>query len=436
MSLVAKPSSRRVFLFLQGPSSSLFYKIAGVLEKAGHLCLRVNLNVGDWLFWRRGGAQNYRRGLDEWQSYIDQLMSSHKVTDIVLLGEERPYHRVAVDVAKARNIAVTVIEMGYLRPDWITVERDGMSSNSRFPNDPDHIRSAGASLPMPSMEKIYHQQFFVEAVLDIAYNIPNVLLAPLFPGYRRHAIFHPVLEYVGWVRRLSQSGRRRKAADAVIEMVMRSDQPFFVYPLQLETDYQLRAHSPYRSQSEAIDEVLTSFAQHSSSDTALIIKIHPLDNGLIDWARQIGGLAESLGITARVHLIDGGDLSLLALKCRGMVTVNSTAVLNSLEAGLPVKVLGCAIYDVRGMTHQGNLDTFWSAPEKPEPDLTDCFFRLMANTIHVRGNFYSRRGTDSAAADIGQKLLCHEVSGLGADCGYVPRVKPLKRTGIAVERHA
>ena len=433
MNPAAAPAAPRVFLFLQGPSSSLFYKIAALLEAAGHTCLRVNLNVGDWLFWPRRGGVNYRGRLSEWPAYIERLLTSRYVTDLVLLGEERPYHRIAVDLAKAKDIAVTVIEMGYLRPDWITVERDGMSSNSRFPNDPERILSAAASLAMPSMEPVYKQSFFVEALLDLSYNLPNVFLAPLFPGYRRHALFHPLKEYAGWIIRLLKSSRNRKKAALIIDVLYSSGQPFFVYPLQLETDYQLRSHSPYHHQAEAIEEILRSFAQHSSPDIVLVVKLHPLDNGLIDWQRDIKNLADSMGLKERVYVVDGGDLNVLTRRCRGMVTVNSTAVLPGVCLGVPVKVLGCAIYDVRGITHQGQLDTFWRTPEKPDSELTDSFLRLMARAIHVRGNFYSRFGTNTGAKAIAQKLLLNCVNAPGADCGFAPRAKPKKRTSCGNE---
>ena len=52
---LSNQEKKRVFLFLQGPSSSIFRKIAAKLEANGHTCLRINLNVGDWIFWREDG---------------------------------------------------------------------------------------------------------------------------------------------------------------------------------------------------------------------------------------------------------------------------------------------------------------------------------------------------------------------------------------------
>ena len=427
MSAGAAGAAKRTFLFLQGPSSPIFRMLAARLESAGCRCLRINLNAGDWIFWRRPGALNYRGGLEGWPAYVEGVMTRERVTDLILLGEERPHHQAATQAARRLGIRVFVIEMGYLRPDWVTLEREGMSSNSRFPADPAHILRAGAGLPEPDWQRRYSQTFLAEASYDLLYNLPNVFLWFLYPGYRRHALFHPLHEYWGWIGKLLFEGRHRRAAEACIERLEREKARYFVYPLQLQTDYQLRAHSPYRGQKEAIADVLTSFAGHAPPDTALVVKLHPLDNGLIDWAGFIAGQAAALGLTGRVHVIDGGDLNRLLTASLGAVTVNSTAVLHGIRQGMPVKVLGAAIYDIEGMTCQRPLDAFWTDPARPDPALTDAFFRLVAAAIQVRGNFYSQAGSAAAAEEIAGRLLNGTVNMPDAYADPPPRRKPEKR---------
>ncbi|KJF71942.1 capsule biosynthesis protein [Agrobacterium arsenijevicii] len=430
MNNLPRKNKGRVFLFLQGPSSSLFYRLADRLERAGHECLRINLNTGDWLFWRRSGAINYRGTFSAWSGYIHTFLHDFGVTDLILLGEERPYHRAAIDAAKTLNVAVTVIEMGYLRPDWVTVEKDGMSSNSRFPNDPLEIRRAARGLPAPDLSRKFGQSFLMEALLDLSYNLPNVFFSALYPGYRRHGLFHPITEYAGWVGRILTSSRERRKAEKLLDAIVQSGRRFFVYPLQLETDYQLRSHSPYSTQIEAIEEIIVSFSRHAPDDAELIVKLHPLDNGLMKWRHVISETAKKNGVKARVHYVDGGDLLRLTEASRGLVTVNSTAVLHGLRHGVPVKVLGCAVYDVAGATHQGALDDFWRMPEKPDAALVEDIFKLLAAAIHVRGNFYSKKGSVAAADAIAGRLLRDEINVPGGDCGFVPRRRPEKRCKV------
>lgn len=424
-------SRRRTFLFLQGPSSPIFAKIAARLEVHGHCCLRINLNVGDQIFWRRDGAHSYRGSITHWEAYVDAFIRRHGVSDLVLLGEERPYHRMAIAAARKHGAAVFVVEMGYLRPDWLTLECGGMSSNSHFPADPTHILEAAASLPEPDWRRRHTQTFLAEAAYDLLYNLPNVFFWFLFPGYGRHGIFHPLAEYAGWIRRLATTRRQSQAAEALIRSLASQGLPYFVYPLQLETDYQLRAHSPFNSQREAIVDILTSFARHAPAASRLAVKVHPLDNSLIPWRRIIAGQAATLGIGDRVACLDGGNLDVLVEGSAGLVTVNSTAGLHALKQGKPVKVLGRAVFDIAGLTDQQPLDTFWTAPQSPDPALSAATFRLMAAAIQVRGNFYSKAGTDAGAEAIADRLHRNTVNQPGAFVDPPPRNKPSKRCDFA-----
>lgn len=175
------PAAPRTFLFLQGPASPVFAKVAGHLEVLGHCCLRINLNPGDQIFWRRRGGHNYRGSLARWPAYVEAFIRRHAVTDLVLLGEERSYHRIATAAARKAGVRVFVVEMGYLRPDWLTLERGGMSSNSHFPVDPAQILRAATGLPEPDWQRRYRQSFLAEAAYDLLYNLPNVFFCFLFP---------------------------------------------------------------------------------------------------------------------------------------------------------------------------------------------------------------------------------------------------------------
>ncbi|SER92159.1 capsular biosynthesis protein [Rhizobium sp. NFR03] len=423
----ASGTVQRVFLFLEGPSSHLFMKIADRLEAKGHACLRVNLNIGDRIFWRRHGGYSFRGHSEAWASWIGDFLTRHRVTDLVLLGEERPYHRVATEAAKQRSIDIYVIEMGYLRPDWLTLERDGMSTNSHFPDDPDHILRAARDLPEPDWTRRYAQTFLAEAAYDLLYNLPNAFLWFLYPHYRRHALYHPLVEYGGWILRLIREKKRLREALATISALARGHGPLFIFPLQLQTDFQLRAHSPYHDQQQAIDEVMTSFARFATPDARLVVKIHPLDNGLVDWAGTVERKAAALELGSRVSFLDGGDLAALIGLSMGIVTVNSTVGLHALQQRKPVKVLGVAMFDIDRLTDQQPLDAFWRAPRLPDADVCTAFFRLVAAAIQVRGNFYSKAGTDAGADAIAARLHARDVNEPDAFIDPPPRKRPVKR---------
>lgn len=418
--------NQRAFLFLQGPASPLFQWIATELERYGHHVWRINICTGDRLFWRRKGAANYRGRLDDWPAYLAQFIDRHKITEIILLGEERPHHRLAAGLAKAQGLPVYAVEKGYLRPDWISIEYSGSGCNSHFPVDMRQILDAAAGLEDPDFTLIHQQSFLAEAGYDLAYNLANVFLGFLYPHYRWHALSHPLAEYGGWIRRFLRQKERRRQTEKALHHLQQHQGKYFIYPLQLQTDYQLRVHSPFGSQMQAIDMVLASFAFHSAPTTWLVIKTHPLDNGLIDWSGYIAKTAQRLGINQRVHIVHNADLGMLLENCRGAVMINSTSGIKAIAKNRPVKVLGTAIYDLPGLTHQGTLDQFWSNPEPVCPQLKQAFLRLIASALHERGNFYSRAGALAGATAIARRIHLSRVNQPGAFVNPPPRPRPVK----------
>lgn len=413
----------RVFLFLQGPSSPLFHLIANRLEALGHKADRINLCAGDRLFWLRPGAVNFRGGLDAWPQFLEDYISRHEVSDIVLLGEERPHHQIASKIARSKGVTVTAIEMGYFRPDWISIEAGGAGSNSHFPDDPELIREAAKGLPSPDFAVRYRHSFLTEVVLDLAYNLPNVFLRFLHPHYTWHALHHPLAEYRGWIQRWIAATERSRKTRKAIEALGRD---FFLYPLQLQTDYQMRAHSPFNEQQEAIEMVIAAFARSTPATTHLLLKTHPLDNGLLNWSEIAQVIATRYEVASRVHVAFGGDLAELVDRSQGVVTVNSTVGLQALRAHKPVRALGTAIYDVPGLTDQRSLERFFQSPIPPDPQLLDRFIALLATAVHERGNFYAWKGARSGASAIAMRLHEKRVNQPRAYSQFPPRPRPAK----------
>jgi|GEM_PF-15654 len=392
----------RSFLFLQGPLCDFFDRLGRALIARGHRVHRVNLNLGDQLFWRLP-AVHFRGRFDEWRAFIAAEMDAHAVTDLILLGDRRPHHLVAAEEARARGIAVICTELGYVRPDWVTLEYDGMSTFSRLPRDPAVIAKLAEGLPAPDLEPRFSTSFPRMAALDVAYNLAAVLGRPFYPHYRRHAIFHPLAEYAGWSAVLARRALRRRATEAAKSRIAAAPGSYFLFPLQLATDYQIRAHSPYADAREAVREVVASFAG-SGSERRLVVIIHPLDNGLVRWRALVMGEARARGVAERVTVLDGGTPLPLIGNAAGLVTINSTIGITALRLGVPLKVLGSAVFDVPGLTSQQPLDRFWHQPEPPDPKLVDDFLRVVVAATQVRGGYYERDAQRHAIAGIVERL--------------------------------
>jgi len=413
----------RTFLFLQGHPSRFSLRLAEELKQRGMRVLRINFCFGDAWFWRGLPAENYRGRLGKWRSWLAHYLQKQQVTDIVYYGDRKPYHRIAAMIAKEFDINTYTYEFGYLRPDWISIERNGMSTCSHFPNDADRIRKIASHFNAPDMQCRFPYTKTAELKNEILYHFSSVFLGFLYPFYQADRYYNLFYEYLRGIPQVLFEKRNAKKAGALIRRMVDSQTAYFLYPLQLESDAQIRFHSPYAYQREAIEQVLQSFAKHAPEHMHLIFKVHPLDNGAERFPHFIRLSAGRLQIGERVHVITGGNLNQLLEHAKGCVLINSTVGLHALQAGCPVKTLGTAIYDVQGMTYQSSLDGFWKQPIQPDAALTEDFVRALAGTIQVKGNFFSEQGLSAVIPEIADMLIENRVNGHGAYVDPPPRAR-------------
>ncbi|TVV73377.1 capsule biosynthesis protein [Sphingomonas solaris] len=381
--------NRKTFLFLQGPPGPFFARLADALAGEGHIVHRINFSGGDRWSWNLPST-DYRGSSGNWPHFFDSFIRSNRITDLVLFGDCRPLHRAAHGLAALRGLRIHVFEEGYIRPDWVTLELDGVNGNSSLSRDPDWYLEAARTLPPLPEHPPVASSFKRRADDALGYFTNNFFQLPRFPYYRSHRPISPVIEGVGWLRRLAGQKKARERTDAILAQVRET--PYFVLPLQLNSDHQIRTHSPFGNMKVAMAYVIESFARSAPPGTVLVIKQHPLDNGLINWRRLARARAAEHGIADRMLFIEEGDIAQIVAGARGVVTVNSTTGTLALGVGVPVAVLGHAVYHIAGITHQGSLDAFWQAPPVPDTHIWDAFCRVLYDRCLIRGGFSSDEG--------------------------------------------
>jgi len=424
----------RKILFLQGPPSTFWRELCEHFDAAGATTHRINFSLGDWAYWRKRGAVNYRGRFSRWADFLRSYLVRNDITDILYYADRLPYHAVAREIAGTLGIRTYAVEFGYLRPHWITLERGAMGALSHFPNDRATIREIAqrTGAYQPHDDTHYGHSFAQEAFNEVFYNLLTSLVPYFFPLYRPDKRYFPLVDYLSWppsslAKRLSDPGRVAK-----LEQWQREGRRYWLMALQIQADYQLRANSRYEHQSHTIEEVIASFAKHARAEDGLVLKLHPLDNGIERWHSVTARIARQYGVADRVLTVHECDLNQAIRHCQGVVTVNSTVGLISLRTGKPVKALGVAIYDIAGLTHQDSLDVFWQAPQPVDRALLADFVSALAGTIQLRGSFYNEKGRRAACEEIVRRVLEDRVNGLGAFVVPPPRLARALRDGLPI----
>lgn len=388
--------SKRCFLLLQGVCSPFFSRLGDRLAADGHQVFKINFNAGDVLYWGHRKSFNFCGRPEDLRDFLDTVYRSHGITDQVLFGDRRPIHRPAVDHAEALGIRTHVFEEGYFRPHWVTLEREGVNGHSLLPRDPDWFWAVGGDFRGDEAAESFSSPFSVRATHDVAYHLAGAANPLLFPRYRNHAGVTAPVEYIGYIRRFSLLHWWKLRDAKLIEGLVKRGAPYYVLPLQLNSDAQIRDHSRFESMAEVIEFVIESFAGHAPAGSRLVIKNHPLDMGLTGYGRVITRLEQEFDVVGRVDYLESGNLDLLVEHALGLVTVNSTVGGVSLGLGCPTTTLSDPIYNLPGLTFQGTLDEFWQHGEVPNRELFRRFRNAVIHTTQVNGGFYCRKGIDLA----------------------------------------
>jgi len=388
-------SQPRRFLFLQGPHGPFFARLGRMLKRAGCEVWRIGFNAGDAAFWRdRASYLPFNGTSGSWPAHIASLLDEKCITDLVLYGDTRPIHASAIAAAKTRGITVHVFEEGYIRPFWITYERDGANGHSRLMQlslsdmqDALATSDMETALPPAHWGDMRHHIFY-----GALYHWFVMFLNQRYPNFRPHRTISVAKEFRLYIRRLLlmpfQAVERRIAT----WRVRNGGFPYHLALLQLEHDSSFQKHSPFKTMTEFLELVLGEFEKGAPGHHHLVVKAHPLEDGRVPVRKSVKEIAKKLGITDRVHYVRGGKLAQLLDEARTAVTVNSTAGQQALWRGVPLRIFGSAVYDKAEFISRQPLAEFFANPTRPNAQAYRDYRRFLLETSQLPGGFYSRHG--------------------------------------------
>ena len=377
-------------LLLQGPMGPFFKKLDHYLRSRNARVFRIVFNGGDRFFANKDNRFDYGGKTADWKAFITNFCSDKKIDAIVLYGDCRFYHRVAADVAAQSGIQVFVFEEGYIRPNFITLEQNGVNANSALPRDSQFYKrlkpKPAASTNSPPPKYSYYRWVW----FTIVYFLCMRLWRHRYPHNQHHRNTNIGLE-IGYgirnaLRKIGFALTERPLTKAITNGMSKK---YYFVPLQVQYDFQISRHSPFGNMQAFIHAVMASFARYAPRDTKLVFKHHPMDRGRPLFYRYIRKRAERLGVSDRVYTVHDVHLPTCLKNAIGTITINSTVGIASLFHGAPTIVLGDALYDIEGLTCKGlPLDHFWSKHKAPNRRLFQKFRGYLIQETQLYGSFY------------------------------------------------
>lgn len=398
-------STPRVLL-LQGPVGPFFQQLQTKLNESGYDAWRLCFTSGDRLFSNRHKRITYNQGMSEWPSWLEQFLTYSDIDCIVLFGCERPVHKLAIHVAQRRNIQVVSMEEGYIRPGYVTVEYGG---NNR-------MSPLAGSLPPIDFEpssclkktKSASKSFSKMCWYGFRYYSYNFL-----SGFNQRATFHKNRSLTGesfcWTRNLFRKVAHQGLNFGTVERLLEHyDKKYFVVPLQVSDDSQLRSAAKGWTNEKMILAAISSFASHAQDETRLVFKIHPLDRGHSTHAKLIRSIATLHKIADRIDIIDTGSLGLLVRHSAGMLTINSTSGLSAIAHAIPLLVFGEAIYSDTPFAYRAlrkeEIHSFWRNTHAPDRSLCGKYIAWLRENCLKPGDFYDNEGILAAIDGVMEKI--------------------------------
>lgn len=367
-----------------------FWRLSKDLKGIAKSIHKINFNGGDWVFYPFG-AVNYRGKPEGIGKFLVEYVKKHKIDAVIMFNDCKQVHTIARKVLTGM-VDFYVFEQGYIRPDYITFEKDGVNGFSKVPRNPDFYRSLDiepfSKISSTKVGSVSFQRF----LFALIYFIFFLLLKPFFKSSD-----FSVPQIVKYATGLLRGGIKRKfyeifESKKIESFVNKNSGKYYLVPLQMSIDSQIKVHSPYRDVYEFIYDVLSSFSANAPKDTYLVLKQHPFDIGLNRYDEYIRDLSERFGISNRVVYFKSGDIRTMISNSIGCVMINSTCGVTAIILGKPVKILGNAVYNIDQIVYTGSLDNFWkdAFTFRPDRELSEKFLAYLVKKTQINGSFYKR----------------------------------------------
>ncbi len=395
-----------VFLFIGAPFGPFFSRLAREIEAAGDTVFRTVCEGGEYLETPSHCRIIYRHRDGDWKRFIRGVVRRCKVDAVITFNDTLPRNRGALEVAEEFGLHSFVLENGYLRPHWVTLERDGVNGFSRLPRDPEVYLGARLARVDPAAKRQFPAGLRPHVIHTITHFVAAIAFKPVLGFDAKYYGDSVYRQGIGYFREyLWRVTHDEEPVLARALALADSGRKVFLALLQKPGDAQLVVHSRHGGNAAFVDELITSFASEAPSDTILVVKQHPLDYGVERTPARVAALIERHNLTDRVFFLRKTSIDKIMARAHAVVTINSTAGLAAIIEEKPVLCVGRAFYNIPGLTSRGPLARFWREATPPSSNLVKGFVAFLKRTSQFNGGFHTPEGREILVPRLAQRLI-------------------------------
>jgi capsular polysaccharide export protein len=394
-----------VYLFVGAPFGPFFRRLAQEIDAAGGKALRTVCEGGEFLETPARCRIVYRRADGDWKRFLRGVVQRSKVKAIITFNDTLPRNRGALEVAEELGLHSFVLENGYLRPHWVTLERDGVNGFSRLPRDPAVYLEARRNAPEPPACRAFPAGLRPHVIHTITHFLAAVAFKPLLGFDARYYGESVYRQAFGYMREYFWRVTHDEAPTLARALALAdSGRKVFLALLQKPGDAQLVVHSRHGGNAAFVDELISSFAADAPADAILVVKQHPLDYGVERTPARVAALVARHNLADRVFFLRKTSIDKIMARAHAVVTINSTAGLAAIIENKPVHCVGRAFYNIPGLASAGPLSRFWREAAPPSRELVEGFVAFLKSTSQFNGGFHTPEGRDILAPLLAQRL--------------------------------
>ncbi len=375
-------------LFLVGPIGTFFARLSCYLEDNNIRTYKILFPLHEYGF-PKSRLIKFRQDIYLFKNYLKKIIIDKQIKHIFMYGNVLIPHKQAlelVDELKKEDIHLKthIFELGYLRPNFVTLENKGINFTSEYIKSREFYlkQDSYTALPIPKKYARFRIRKLWKTISFINHSFKNYKIVN-----SEHKL-QPKPKFI-WFQ---IKGFFLKYYFLFTEYEFKKYffcKNFFLVILQVSTDSQLTEGSDIKDNMKFIYKVIKDFAEANQNNINLVFKHHPRDRGYTNYFNTIEKLSKEFGVHKKVFYFHDYFLSKLFQNsnCKGTILINSTVGYQSLYHSVPLKSLGITPYNIEGLSDQRDLVSFFKNPIPVDRLLFNKFYKYILENSQINGNF-------------------------------------------------